>query len=312
MNLLYEDLDNRNLDNHTRQIANQCVDLRRLNQVTRFDAFPLTRIDESLDMLGKAKYMSTLDNSSAFWSILLHPDTKEMTAFGSRRYGQLQFKRMPFGMKNATATYARALTYVLRGLLWQSCVLYCDDSMVWGSTFDEHMDALHQVFKRYSIHNVNVKISKCHFACKEAEFVGHRVEVGKGVRVDPRKVTAMLEMGRPRTVAELKTFIGMTSYYKRFIKSFAELAIPLRRIENVFKSKEMDITSLWGPNQHRSFTALKAALATAPVLAYPDFTKPFIVASDCSDMAKGADLFQVIDGVERPIINVLVKGAERA
>ena len=112
--------------------------------------------------------------------------------------------------------------------------------------------------------------------------------MGKGVRVDPNKVKAMLEMQRPQNVMELKSFIGKASYYKRFIANFAHLALPLRSIENVFKSKMMSINSLWGPNQERSFVALKAALSEAPVLVYPDFTKPFIVVSDCSDVAKGS------------------------
>jgi len=103
-------------------------------------------------MLGKAKYLSTLDNSSAFWSIQMHPDAKELTAFGTRDFGQLQFKRMPFGLKNATATYARTLSHILRGLLWQCCTLYVDDNMVWGGSFEGHLDAKHQVLKRYSIH----------------------------------------------------------------------------------------------------------------------------------------------------------------
>ena len=205
-------------------------------------------------------------------------------------------------MKNATATYARALTHVLRGLIWKRCVLYCDDSVIWGEGFDDHMDALHQVLKRYSIHNVNIKIEKCHFACNKTEFVGHEVEVGKGVRVDPKKVKAMVEMQRPQNVMELKSFIGKASYYKRFIANFAHLALPLRRIENVFKSKMMSINSLWGPNQERRFVALKATLSEAPVLVYPDFSKPFIVVSDCSDVAKGATLAQMVDGVERPIL----------
>jgi len=281
-----------------------CVDLRKVNMATRFDCFPLARIDESLDALGGAKYLSTLDNSSAFWSILLHPEDRDKTAFGTRSHGQLRFRRMPFGLTNATATYARALTFVLRGLLWKSCVAYCDDTVLWGKTFDEHMESLHAVLKRYDIHNVNVKISKCHFACSKTEFVGHQVEVGAGVKVCQKKVKAILEMEKPRTVQQLKSFIGMCSYYKRFIKDFAHIAMPLRRIENVYKSKTQPIDFLWRDNQQKAFNALKAALATAPVLAFPDFSKPMIVISDCSDTAKGAVLCQNFDGIEKPIMYI--------
>ena len=131
--------------------------------------------------------------------------------------------------------------------------------MIWGDSFDNHMDALHQVLKRYSIHmyNVNIKIEKCHLACHKTEFVGHEVEVGKRVTVDPKQVKAMVEMKRPQNAA---------SYYKRFIGNFAHLALPLRRIGNVFKSKMMSIQSLWGPSQECSFVALKAALSEAPIL----------------------------------------------
>ena len=240
--------------------------------------------------------MFTLDNSSAFWSILLHLEDRDKTVFGTRSHGQLRFKRMPFRMTNATATYARALTFVLRGLLWKRCVAYCDDTVLWGSTFDDHMDSLHAVLKQYAIHNVNVKISKCHFACARTEFVGHQVEVGSGVKVCEKKVKAILEMG--------KSFIGMCSYYKRFVKDFAHIAMPrlLHRIENVFKSKLQSIAFLWKDNQEKAFNALKAALATAPMLAFLDFSKPIIVISDCSDTAKGAVLCQNIEGVERPIM----------
>ena len=115
----------------------------------------------------------TLVHSSAFWSIALHPEDRDKTAFGTRSHGQLRLKRMPFGLTNATATYARALAFVLRGLLWKICVAYCDDTVLWGKTFEDHMESLHAVFKRYPIHNVNVKISKCHVACSKTEFVGH-------------------------------------------------------------------------------------------------------------------------------------------
>ena len=205
---------------------------------------------------------------------------------------------MPFGLTNATATYARALTFVRRRLLWKKCVAYCDDTV----TFDDHMDSLHAVLKRYAIHNVNVKISKCHFACARTEFVVHQVEVGAGVKFCEKKVKAILEMKRPSNVQELTSFIGMCSYYKRFSKDFAHIAMPLRRIENVFKSKLQSTPVLWKDTQEKAFNVQKVALATAPVLAFPDFSKPMIVLSDCSDTAQGAVLCQNIEGIERPIM----------
>ena len=251
-----------------------CIDFRVLNSRTRFDGFPLNRIDEALDILGKAKRLSVMDNSSAFWSIRLHRDDKEKTAFTTREQGQLQFKRMPFGLTNATATYSRALMHVLRGLVWQRCIVYIDDVVVWGDSMEDHFKSLHDVFKRYSINNVNVKLSKCHFDCSETEFVGHKVEVGKGTRVDPKKVEAIVNMKRPQNVQEIKSFLGMTSYYKRFVPEYAQLALPLRRIENVYKSKMMPLGELWGPLQQKSFEALKLSLVHAPILQFPDFSKP--------------------------------------
>lgn len=278
-----------------------CIDFRKLNNLTKFDAFPLTRIDEALDALGNAKVLSSMDCTQAFWSILMHPHDADKTAFGTREFGQLRFTRMPFGLRNSTATYGRALQHVLRGLLWQKCIMYVDDNISWGDSHDDHLCNLHQVLKRFSIHNVSVKLEKCRFACSETEYVGHVVKAGRGVAVDPKKVSDLLKLGKPKTVAELKSFLGAASYFKRFVKDFAHLAMPLRKIEHVYKSKQMNIEHLWGPNQTKSFNALKAALAAAPVLTFPDWSKPFVVLSDCSDYAKGATLAQEVDGVERPI-----------
>ena len=124
-----------------------CIDFRKLNANTKFDAWPLARIDEALDMLGKAKVISTLDQKSAFWSIAMHNEDKEKTAFGTRKFGLLQFKRMPFGLKNATATYSRAVAHVLRGLIWQSCVAYVDDTIVMGEDHEDHLNKLDEVLK---------------------------------------------------------------------------------------------------------------------------------------------------------------------
>ena len=132
---------------------------------TKFDAYPLTRVDEALDLLGKAKVVSTLDQKAAFWSILMSPYDKEKTAFGTRSKGLLQFKRMPFGLKNATATYGRAISHVLRGLVWKHCVAYVDDTLVWGDSHDDHAENLWKVLKRFSINNVAIKLEKCFIAC---------------------------------------------------------------------------------------------------------------------------------------------------
>jgi len=131
--------------------------------------------------------------------------------------------------------------------------------------------------------------------------VGHIIEAGEGVRVDPRKVEKMLTMGTPANVQELKSFLGMAAYYRRFIKDFSHITVPLRKIENVFKSNLQPIWPLWGDNQQKAFNAIKAAMAEAPVLIFPDFSKPYIVMTDCSNAAMGATLMQVRDGIERPI-----------
>jgi len=278
-----------------------CVDFRRLNEVTKFDGHPLMRIDEALDLMGKAKVMSTLDNAAAFHSILMHPEDREKTAFSTSQHGQLQFKRMPFGLKNATSTYNRALAHVLRGLLWQKCIIYVDDSIVWGDDHVDHLESLLKVFTRFAIHGVQIKLSKCKFACKQLEFVGHVVRSGEGVMVDPVKVQAMLELSRPLEGTSIKSFLGAASYYKRFIQDFAKIAEPLRWLEKQLRETTLKVGELWGEAQEQAFEGLKAALAAAPVLVFPDFSQPFIVITDASEGAKGGVLCQMRDGVEKPI-----------
>ena len=152
-----------------------CVDFRRLNEVSRIDPFPLARIDDAFEAMGKSKIFTALDCAAAFWSCPLAEEDKDKTAFVTRQHGQLRFKRMPFGLKNATATYSRALQHVCRGLLWTAVIQYVDDVAVMGESHDDHLEKVGKVLRRFELNGVSIKMSKCKFGISEMEFLGHLV-----------------------------------------------------------------------------------------------------------------------------------------
>ena len=283
-----------------------CIDFRRLNDISRRDAFPLARIDDVLDCVGRSKIFSVMDCASAFWSIAVHPEHKERTAFISKRYGLLQFVRMPFGLKNATATYSRAMTHVLRGLLWRQVVMYVDDACVLGESHEDHLEGLKAVLTRFLINGVSVKLSKCKFGITKVEYVGHVAQAGKGVGVNPKKVEAILGMRDPQSASEIASVLGAAGYYQKFIRGFADIVRPLRRLQQETKDWHTAdrFQQLWGPEHDESMAILKAALSASPLLISPVFDgRPFLVISDSSDYGIGACLAQYDDeGIERPVM----------
>ena len=267
-----------------------CVDYRRLNDITEKDAYPLPRVDDNLDALAGAKVFSTLDLTSGYWQVEMDPEDAGKTAFCTR-YGLYQWRVMPFGLCNAPSTFERLMEKVLAGLQWKIALLYLDDVIVFSSTVEQQLDRLRLVFERLRKANLQLKPKKCHLFCKEVSFLGHRVS-GEGVTTEEDKVKAVKEWPVPKSVKAVRSFLGLTGYYRRFVKDYAAVASPLIALT------QKAVTFKWGDEEQRAFDALKDKLVTAPILGYPDTKEAFILDTDASKCAIGAVLSQVQDGKE--------------
>ena len=272
-----------------------CVDYRRLNDVTRKDAYPLPRIDSTLDALGGAKYFSTIDLASGYWQVEVEPCDQEKTAFATPQ-GLFEFRVMPFGLTGAPSTFQRLMESVLAGLQWSTCLVYLDDIIIFSTTFEEHLERLREVFSRLRDAGLKVKPQKCQLFRKVVPFLGHVISK-EGVATDPSKVDAVAKWPVPLTKTELRSFLGLASYYRRFIKNFAAVASPLHHALTVGNEK----TFVWTTACDRAFSELKKCLVDAPVLSYPRSDEEFILDTDASDFGIGAVLSQIQDGEEKVI-----------
>ncbi|XP_029941466.1 uncharacterized protein LOC115383427 [Salarias fasciatus] len=281
-----------------------CVDYRQLNSKTRKDAFPLPRIEESLDALTGARWFSTLDLASGYNQVPVSEADRPKTAFCTP-FGLFEWNRMPFGLCNAPSTFQRLMQRLFGDQQCQSLLLYLDDIVVFSSTVDQHLERMELVLRRLQQQGLKAKLNKCAFFQREVLYLGH-VVCDKGVSTDPRKVEVVANWQPPCNISELRSFLGFASYYRRFVEGFAKLAAPLHRLVAELggkKSKPTDqaLFERWSEECHQSFEALKAKLIQAPVLAYADFSLPFILEVDASFGGLGAVLSQEQDGKVRPI-----------
>ena len=198
-----------------------CVDYRRLNLATVTDAYPLPRIDDTLDMLAGKRWFSTLDLASGYWQ----PDALCKTAFATYS-GLFQFKVMPFGLRNAPATFERLMDRVLQGLRWSRCLVYLDDIISFGTTFDDTMDNLTLIFERLRSYGLQLKSTKCHLFQTSVPFLGHVVG-REGLQCDPKKIEDVKYWPVPDCLKSARQFLGFVGYYRRFISKFADMAEPL-------------------------------------------------------------------------------------
>jgi hypothetical protein len=276
-----------------------CVDYRYLNSVTKKDAYPLPRIDDTLEALGgeDARVFSSLDVASGYWHIPLFTEDREKTAFVTRN-GQYQFKVVPFGLTGAPGAFCRYMDDTLRDIMWKRCLVYVDDIIVWAKDIKEHMKALEEVFERLLKAGLKLKLSKCEFFMEEVEYLGFIIGHGV-VGLSPAKVRSIESIPPPRTIKQLQRFLGAVNWMGRWIYQKAEIAVPLTCLLGSEKPKfEIHIP---GTPQNLAFLALKKALTSFPVLRLPDFKKTFYVMSDASIVATGAMLAQIWDGYEHPI-----------
>lgn len=284
-----------------------CVDYRLLNAKTRKDAYPLPRIEESLDALTGAQWFSTLDLASGYNQVPVAEKDKAKTAFCTP-FGLFEFNRMPFGLCNAPSTFQRLMERIFGDQSFQSLLLYLDDIVVFSSSFEQHLERLDLVLTRLKEHNLKLKLEKCHFFQPEVQYLGHVISAS-GVATDPSKISAVAGWARPTTCIELQSFLGFASYYRRFVEGFAKYAAPLHRLVGELggtKKKRRSGTSgpmghLWSEECENAFQTLKRLLVSAPVLAYADFAKPFVLEIDASQAGLGAVLSQEQEGKRRPV-----------
>ena len=292
-----------------------CVDFRHLNAKTQKDAYPLPRIDESIDALAGSRFFSTMDLQSAFHQVEVENEDKPKTAF-TTPLGLLEFNRMPFSLCNAPATYQRLMQHVFNAETFKILLVYLDDIVVFSKTEEEMLQRLEIAFKKLEEVGLKLEIDKCQFFRRKVKFLGHEVSE-EGISTDPEKVRAASEWPRPCTTKELRSFLGFTSYYRKFMKGFAQIAAPLHKLVAISnegkKKKNNPIVSQWNEICEDAFNQLREAVSTAPVLGYADYRLPFIVETDASNDGLGAVLSQVQDGKQRVIAYASrgLRGGER-
>lgn len=268
------------------------VDFRKLNDKIVNDKFPLTRIDDILDKLGRAKYFSTLDMTSSFHQIELDKNSRPFTAFSTPN-GHYQYTRLPFGLKISSNSFQRMLTIALSGLESEA-FLYVDDIIVFGCSLKHHNENLMNVFTRLSKYNLKLNAGKCCFLRPEVVYLGHLI-TANGIKPDPSKYEAISKYPIPRNSDDVRRFVAFCNYYRRFIKNFAETANCLNDL--LKKNTKFE----WTEKCQLAFEALKNSLISPPVLQYPDFDRPFVLTTDASDFALGAVLSQGPIGEDLPI-----------
>ena len=271
-----------------------CVNYRDLNKVTVPDKFPLPRIDTILDKLGGNMFFSTMDLASGFYQIEVAEEDRAKTAFITPE-GLYEWVRMPMGLTNSPATFQRAMNLVLAGLNWVSCLVYLDDIIVFSKSEDEHLLILEQVFSRLEHFGFSLKLKKCNFFAREAEYLGHVVSA-EGRRPHPRNLKAVREMKEPTNVTQIQSFVGLCNYYAPYIPDYVQKVEPLTRLIKT------GIVFRWTEEQQEAFDSLKLSLCSSPLLRFPDFDKPFLIQTDACGYGIGAVLTQTFEDGEHPIL----------
>uniref|UniRef100_A0ABD2WU63 RNA-directed DNA polymerase n=1 Tax=Trichogramma kaykai TaxID=54128 RepID=A0ABD2WU63_9HYME len=274
-----------------------CVDYRDLNKVTKKDGYPCKNMDEILDKLRKARYISKIDLKSAYHQVLMEESSKEYTAFSVPGLGQFQFRRLPFGLKCAPMTFQRLMDKLFCSKVEKHVFAYLDDIILVTETFEQHMIWLERVIRTLIDAKLVVNRDKCEFCCQSVKFLGYVLD-SSGLRVDSDRVRPIYEYPAPRNVKQVRRLLGMVGWYSRFIKNEAEIKVPLAKL------LRKDVVFVWGAEQEQAFQTLKRCLSEAPVLVRPDFSKEFSIQTDASDYAVGAVLTQEYEDGEHPVYYV--------
>lgn len=268
-----------------------CIDYRALNKVTVKNRYPMPRIDDLLEQLHGATVFSGLDLASGYWQIRVEPQDVEKTAFRTH-VGHFQWRVLAFGLTNCPATFQQCMNDIFRDYMGKFVVVYLDDILIYSKTPEEHEQHIRLVLQRLREHQLFARRAKCHFNQPEVTFLGHVVGVN-GVKVDPRKVQAVQDWPIPTDVHQLRSFLGLANYFRKFIQGYSTLVRPLTDLLRDDKS----VQKLWSTEAQHAFDGVKWALTHAPVLVLPDFDAaakhtPFEVVADASLHGIGAVLLQ--------------------
>lgn len=261
-----------------------CIDYRELNKLTIKNKYPLPRIDDLFDQLKGASYFSKIDLRSGYHQLKIKSEDIPKTAFRTR-YGHYEFLVMAFGLTNAPAAFMDLMNRVFKKYLDKFVIVFIDDILIYSKSEEEHAEHLRIALEILRKEKLYAKFSKCEFWLREVQFLGHIVG-SEGIRVDPAKIEAVMNWERPKTPTEVRSFMGLAGYYRRFVKDFSKIAVPLTRLTR--KNEKFE----WTDKCEKSFQELKQKLVTAPVLALPDDQGDFVIYSDASHKGLGCVLMQ--------------------
>ena len=278
-----------------------CIDLRHLNNRTIKDAYSLPRIEETLDCLNGTKIFTSLDLKSGYWQVEMEEESKPLTAFTVGPLGFFECERMPFGLTNAPATFQRLMENCLGDLHLNWCIIYLDDIIVFSETPKEHIKRLRGVFQKLASAGLKLKPNKCEFFKKKITYLGYVVSE-EGIEVDPKKTEAVQNWPVPKTVTDVRSFLGFTNQYRKFIPKYAHVAGPLNGLISGDNSKKKKKEVQWTLECQEAFETLKEHCCTTPVLAYADYKRPFRLHTDASDLGLGAVLYQKDENGKNKVI----------
>ena len=260
-----------------------CIDSKVVNKIIVKYRFPIPRLDDLLDELAGVKVFSKIDLRSGYHQIRIREGDEWKTAFKTKD-GLYEWLVMPFGLSNAPNTFMRLMTQVLKNFMGKYMVVYFDDILIYRKDRIQHLEHLDSVFKVLQENQLYINLKKCYFLTNRIVFLGYVVSA-EGIHMDDEKVKAILDWPNPKSLIDVRSFYGLASFYRRFIKGFSSIIAPMM---DVLKKKEFQ----WTSDAERSFQKLKSKLVEAPVLALPDFSKPFLVECDASNVGIGAVLMQ--------------------
>ena len=283
-----------------------CIDFRKLNNRTVKDAYSLPKIEETIDTLARYKYFSKLDLRSGYWQVGIKEANKHKTAFSVGPLGFFECNRMAFGLTNAPATFQRLMERCMGELHLKECLIYLDDIIIFSKSFDEHLLRLGKVFRQLEQHGLKLKDSKCEFFRTQVQYLGHIVG-DQGIQTDPDKIAALKQWPTPSNLKELRSFLGFAGYYRRFVCNYSKILKPLNAFlvghsTNKKGRRKKEATPwTWGLEQQQAFDMIIEKLTSPPVLAYADYSRPFILNVDACGDGLAAVLYQKQDGIERVV-----------